>query len=178
MSETGKEIEITPIVAEQAEAYHKVVDSVARERKYLSFFEAPPVERAQEYVRNNIRMGFPHFVATAGSAVVGWCDVTPRWQPTQSHTGVLGMGLLRDYRGKGNGKALLGATLEAARDFGLVRIELEVNADNARAIAFYEGFGFEREGRLRHANCVDGIYEDILVMAHIFDAIRSEGTTN
>lgn len=46
------------------------------------------------------------------------------------------MGLLPGYRGRGLDRRLIEAAIEAAREAGMIRIELGVHADNARAIRF------------------------------------------
>ncbi len=45
-------------------------------------------------------------------------------------------------RGKGLGRALVEASAERARERGCKRIELDVNEDNAPALALYEACGF------------------------------------
>jgi RimJ/RimL family protein N-acetyltransferase len=55
--------------------------------------------------------------------------------------------------------------LDAARRFGLTRIELTVYADNVRAIALYRSVGFQQEGVLKDAALIDGVYLDSLLMA-------------
>ena len=114
--------------------------------------------------------GHPQLVALEGERVVGWCDVTPVQRPTMRHGGVLGMGLLPDWRGRGLGERLIRQTLEAARAFGFSRVELTVRHDNARAQALYRKVGFEAEGRKRRAILVDGVFYDLVVMALLFDA--------
>jgi len=47
---------------------------------------------------------------------------------------------------------------------GLHRIDLLVLAGNTRAIACYRRCGFVLEGRLRQTACVDGVWQDDLVM--------------
>ena len=85
------------------------------------------------------------------------------------HCGVLGMGLLPEYRGRGLGRPLMTRSLDAARAFGLARVELTVRVDNQRALELYRKLGFEVEGRNRRAMLVDGRFEDILTMALLFD---------
>ena len=60
---------------------------------------------------------------------------------------------------------LIRATLAQARVAGFVRVELDVHADNARAIALYDKVGFAREGMARDAVFVDGEYRDAINMA-------------
>ena len=73
-----------------------------------------------------------------------------------------------DWQGKGVGGALMRAIVEMADNWlGLIRIELKVVHDNARAIALYEKFGFEYEGRMRQEQLRAGKLEDVLVMGRL-----------
>lgn len=162
-------VQILPIREGHIESFHATLDVVAREHAYLSMLEAPPLEMARDYVRNNIAKGHPHMVAVDGARVVGWCDVSPKARVTLRHGGVLGMGLLPERRGQGLGRELMERTLEAARSFGFLRVELTVRADNARAEALYRKLGFEVEGCNRRAMLVDGVYHDLIMMALLFD---------
>lgn len=49
----------------------------------------------------------------------------------------------------------------------LIRAQLDVNIDNAPAIALYERFGFEREGIRRADVFRDGAYVDTFSMARL-----------
>ncbi len=75
------------------------------------------------------------------------------------------MGVLPEYRGKGIGRQLLQACISKARTKGITRIELEVRADNERAIALYKALGFEIEAVKRNAMRFDGVYFDALQMS-------------
>ena len=56
-------------------------------------------------------------------------------------------------------------TLEAARVFGLHRVELTVREDNKNAITLYKKIGFEIEGLMRDAMKVDDACENVVLMA-------------
>ena len=72
------------------------------------------------------------------------------------------------FTGRGVGTAMMAAALDLADNWlNLRRVELKVYADNARAIALYERFGFEREGRLRDYAWRAGAYVDSLAMARL-----------
>jgi ribosomal protein S18 acetylase RimI-like enzyme len=158
-------VEIGPITEGHIDSFHKTLDVVARERRYLAFLEAPPIEQTRAFILNHIRQGYPQFIATSEGEVVGWCDVTPKSRPIYAHCGVLGMGLLPRFRGQGLGAKLITRTLKASRAFGLARVELTVRQDNTNAIALYKKVGFVVEGLQRNAVQVDGGYENVVEMA-------------
>jgi ribosomal protein S18 acetylase RimI-like enzyme len=161
--------EIVSIREDLIEAFHAALDVVCRERLYLAFLEAPPIEATRSFVRNNIAKGHPQLVALDEGKVVGWCDITPAGRPTSAHCGVLGMALLPAWRGRGLGVRLIRAALEAAREHGFTRVELTVRADNLRAQSLYARVGFRVEGRKRRAVLVDGAYFDLIMMGLLFD---------
>jgi ribosomal protein S18 acetylase RimI-like enzyme len=162
-------VEIVPIGQSHIESFHRAVDRVARERRYLAFLEAPPIESTRAFVLNNIKRGHPQLVAvSADGEVVGWCDVTPMSTPSQAHRGVFGVGLLPQFRGQGLGTKLTRSALAAARAYGLHRVELTVRESNTGAIELYKKAGFEIEGVQRDAVLVDGAYENVVCMAVVF----------
>lgn len=162
-------IEIVPIAQGHIDGFHRALDLVARERRYLAFLEAPPIESTRAFVLDNMKHGHPQFVAVSAGEVVGWCDVTPMSsRPTQAHRGVFGVGLLPQFRGQGIGTKLIQSALVAARAFGLHRVELTVREHNTGAIELYKKQGFEIEGVQRDAVLVDGVYENVVCMAVVF----------
>jgi RimJ/RimL family protein N-acetyltransferase len=62
--------------------------------------------------------------------------------------GEIGMAVLKEWRGRGVGSALLAAAIEWARAEGLHKLSLTVFPHNEPAIALYRKFGFVEEGRL------------------------------
>jgi putative acetyltransferase len=91
-----------------------------------------------------------------------------RFENRRSHVGSIGMAVHDAYAGRGAGTALLAAVVDLADNWlQLKRLELGVYADNARAIALYERFGFEREGVNRAYAWRDGAYADSLMMARL-----------
>lgn len=164
-------IDVVPIRAEHIPGFREVLDSVARERRYLAFLEAPSPDAVDAFVTANMTAAVPQFVAVRDGRVVGWCDILPKSRPTRRHTGVLGIGVIASCRGQGIGRALITKTIEAACAQGMTRIELTVRTDNIRAIRLYEHLGFATEGVLRRDLLIDGRYCDSLLMARCFDAI-------
>jgi RimJ/RimL family protein N-acetyltransferase len=150
---------------DRVEGYRRALDVVARERKYLTMLQAEPEPDTLHFVKSNLENGNPMMVALAGDKVIGWCDVRREFFPSRAHRGTLGMGLLPEWRGRSVGRRLLEATLAQARRSGFKRIELDVYADNPRAIALYEKAGFVREGIVRDASLIDSVFRDAILMA-------------
>jgi len=157
--------ETIPITQSHIEGFHRALNFVARERRYLAFLEAPPAESTRAFVLNNIAQGYPQWVVLSAGGVVGWCDIVPKSRPVHAHVGVLGVALLPEFRGQGIGERLIRQTLEAARAFGLHRVELTVREANGNAIALYKKIGFELEGLMRDAIKVDDACENVVLMA-------------
>ena len=92
-----------------------------------------------------------HYVlAVDDEKIVGYCGM---WIiPPESHT--TNIAVHPDYRGRGNGAALLAAAMEYAVKRGASEMTLEVRESNLVAQRLYARFGFENQGR-RH-----GYYSD------------------
>ncbi len=159
------QVTISPIRAHHIKSFRDTLDAVAREKKYLAFVEAPPLEAVRQFVLDNLRRDISQFVAMDGKRVAGWCDILWPELPGFTHCGRLGMGLLPAWRGQGIGRRLAQTCLADAWHKGLTRVELDVYASNLPAIRLYETLGFRLEGRKVNARFLDGVYDDILFMA-------------
>ena len=108
-------------------------------------------------------------VALQGGQVLGFASLHSAGpQVRRRHAVILGISVARHAHGQGVGSALMRALTEYADQWGhILRIELTVFADNARAIALYERFGFEHEGRLKGFALRNGQYSDGLSMARL-----------
>lgn len=162
-------IKIWPITPEYFDSFHSCLDAVARERTYLGFVQAPPLNATRDWLTNGLHRGEIRLIAVAGAEVVGWCDIELRGVEGFTHSGRLGMGVLPEYRRQGIGTTLLERGLAEARTNRLERVELDVYASNLIAIRLFKQFGFEVEGRKRKARKLDGIYDDIVVMGRLLD---------
>ncbi len=79
-------------------------------------------------------------VGTAGIEAVGT-------KYKVGHRAEFGISVLKEYWGLGLGKALTEACIRCARDAGYIQLELNVVAENQRAVSMYREFGFEEFGR-------------------------------
>ncbi len=158
-------IEIVYTTLELIPSYHRVLDSVAREKIYLEMLQAPNLDRVLKSQTGLIAKNGPVFYAVTNGQVVGWCDIFPFDQrPTTAHRGGLGMGILKDYRGQSVGSRHLTSALDKAKQFGLKKVELNVYTTNNSAAKLYKKFGFVKEGLIKNFRIVDGQYFDCIAM--------------
>lgn len=110
-----------------------------------------------------------HVVALHGVELIGSAGLHPVTGSLRTrHVAALGMCVSPAWWGRGVGSELMRRLLEWADNWaGLLRIELGVFTDNARAIALYRKFGFELEGTQRAWALRDGAYVDSLMMARL-----------
>ena len=112
--------------------------------------------------------GHTRLVAVIDGKAIGMAGLHPADNVRRAHAASIGMAVHDAYAGRGAGSALMAALVnQADRWLNIRRLELNVYADNARAIALYERFGFEREGVFRNYAWRDGAYVDSLAMARL-----------
>jgi RimJ/RimL family protein N-acetyltransferase len=141
---------------------------VVDEKRWLAI--QPPVTDAEmaEGIRARLDEGQQLFALEddeGGGALVGLINLRPtRIEGVWS----IGMWILAEHRGKGGGRLLVDAAIEA-RPRDVHKIELEVWPENESAIRLYERAGFEREGLRRdHYRRRDGRLHSSLIMARLF----------
>ena len=102
-------------------------------------------------------------------ALVGGAGLHPVGaSPRRRHAMSLGMQVQPAWRRRGVGSLLLKSLCDYADNWlGVLRLELEVYTDNAKAQALYRRFGFVEEGVHRCHALRDGVYVDSLSMARL-----------
>jgi RimJ/RimL family protein N-acetyltransferase len=132
------QFEIRPARDEDRLPLARVFAAVAEERDGIG--SEPPVDiekRAASWTLDAT------IVAVGNGEVIGSIHVAD----TGHGFGEIGMAILREWRGRGVGSALMAAAIEWARERGLHKLSLGVFAHNAAALALYRKFGFVEEGR-------------------------------
>lgn len=86
-----------------------------------------------------------------------------------AHIGDLGPVYVAEAsQGQGLSRVLMQAVLDAARDQGLLQIELCVYAGNTAAIRLYESLGFAKYGLHQRAVMTEGgPFDDLLMVKHL-----------
>ncbi|WP_163882172.1 GNAT family N-acetyltransferase [Rhizobium laguerreae] len=129
----------------------------------------PPYQRVEEVRKymENPSPGALNLVVTLDGRIVGNGGLN-RLSGRRQHVASIGMGVHDDFTGRGFGRILLGAMVDAADDWlDIKRLELTVYTDNDVAIGLYRKFGFEQEGLLKAFGFRSGEYVDAYTMARL-----------
>jgi ribosomal protein S18 acetylase RimI-like enzyme len=171
MASAAASVTVRPIDYRDIPGFRDAVGAVAAEGRWLARTTPFSLEQSASFVASNIEHGHPQFVACDAERVVGWCDVHPAPVETYAHAGVLGMGVLADYRRRGIGRRLIEATIAAASE-RFEQVDLDVYASNEAARALYASVGFVEQGRKRRGRKLDGAYDDVIIMTRFFKETR------
>jgi L-phenylalanine/L-methionine N-acetyltransferase len=159
------DVTIRPVRPDDADA----INAIRREPGVIETTLGTPSERIEvnrEFIEA-LGDADHYLVAEVDGRLAGFASLR-EGKNRQRHTARLGIIVGREFQGRGIGRALMRALVDIADNYlKLVRVELDVVADNARAIKLYESFGFEVEGRKRKDAIRDGEYVDCLLMARI-----------
>jgi L-phenylalanine/L-methionine N-acetyltransferase len=131
---------------------------------------ASRVERFSKIDTNSVLLVAvqPHAETGAERVIAHAGLFTPHTSLRRMHVRGLGITVEKDVQGHGIGDRLMTGLLDWADNWAAVlRIELTVFTDNARAIALYQRHGFVQEGVMRAYALRDGLYVDALAMARL-----------
>jgi RimJ/RimL family protein N-acetyltransferase len=159
---------IRPARVSDAPAMVDYMEALIAERlDTISVRTCPTLEDERDWIlRAEISERTIIMLATHGDVVVGLLDLSAGDRPDNRHAGRFGMSVARRWRGRGVGRKLLAAAIEATRDWpGFCRIELECVAWNEAGFRLYQSLGFVLEARKTKAINLRGRPEDMLLMA-------------
>ncbi|MGE3073728.1 MAG: N-acetyltransferase family protein [Dehalococcoidia bacterium] len=112
----------------------------------------PMTERwRQDWFAARAGNGFPVLVADLDGEVAGWCCLSP-WSPKKAYQKTVDESIyIADaYRGRGVGKALLGAILEEAKALGFHVVMAGIVGCQEPSLALHRSLGFVEAGRYEH----------------------------
>jgi L-amino acid N-acyltransferase YncA len=75
----------------------------------------------------------------------------------------------RDYRGRGAGRAVLAALIDAAAAAGFHKLTSRVFPENAASRALLKGLGFAEIGIHRRHGRLDGVWRDCVIVERLLD---------
>ena len=107
-----------------------------------------PEQEAQFLEEKTLSPNETELVAIVDGKLVGTAGIEAVGKKYKvKHRAEFGISVLKEYWGLGVGKALTKACIQCARDAGYDQLELNVVADNDRALSLYRSLGFVEYGR-------------------------------
>ena len=148
----GVELLVRNAVASDARAVRDIMQRTHAETDYLlSYPDEQSVDDEQEarsLAETERSDNEVELVAVLGGRIVGSAGITAvGGRRKVVHRARFGISILKEYWGLGIGRALMEACIDCARRAGYTQLELEVVADNQRAVSLYRRAGFEEHGR-------------------------------
>ena len=132
-----------------------------------TFEEIPPPPAEIEQRRQAIAArGLPYLVAEAEGKVLGFAYAAPfRLRAAYRYTAEDSVYVAPEAIGKGVGRAVLQAVLDACQDMGLRQIVAVIgDSENAGSIGLHTALGFERIGVARGFGYKKGRWVDLVLM--------------
>lgn len=139
---------------EDAEELRKVIKEYVEESEFIPYAEnefALTTDEEKKWIQtfsdneNSLLL-----LATVEGKIVGNLSLNGKNRMMLRHTAVIGIGILKQFRGKGLGSLLFKSSIEWARKQSTLEIlTLETYATNEIGIALYKKFGFIESGVLK-----------------------------
>lgn len=148
----GVELLVRNAVASDARALRDIMQRTHAETDYLlSYPDEQSVDEEQEarsLAETECSNNEVELVAVVDGKIVGSAGVSAvRSRRKVAHRARFGISILKEHWGMGIGRMLTDASIDCARQAGYTQLELEVVADNERAVSLYRRAGFEEYGR-------------------------------
>ena len=148
----GVEILVRNAVASDARALRETMRRAHTQSDYLlSYPDEQSVDDEQEarsLEETERSSNEVELIAVIDGCIVGSAGVSAvRSRRKVAHRARFGISILKEYWGMGIGRALMEVSIDCARQAGYSQLELEVVADNERAVSLYRRAGFEEYGR-------------------------------
>ena len=148
----GREAQLRNGVAADGDAVYELFQLTHAETDYLLSYpdenSLDPEQEAQFLQEKTDSPNEIEILAIVDGKVVGMAGIEAVGKKFKvRHRADLGISVLKEYWGLGLGKALMLACIQCAKDAGYTQVELNVVAENERALSLYRSVGFEEFGR-------------------------------
>lgn len=108
----------------------------------------------------------PRLAARDGSGrVLGWAALTPvSGRCVYAGVGDLSVYVAAAARGRGVGRALLEALIEASEQAGIWTLQAGIFPENVASLTLHRGCGFRDVGRRERIGSLKGVWRDVLLL--------------
>ena len=150
--EGGVELLVRNAAASDARALRETMQRTHAETDYLLSYpdeqSSDDEQEARSLEETERSSNEVELVAIIDGQIVGSAGVSAvRSRRKVAHRARFGISILKEYWGMGIGRVLMETSIDCARKAGFTQLELEVVADNERAVSLYRRAGFEEYGR-------------------------------
>ena len=133
------------------------------------------LEMRRAWMREKQAAGWPVFVAEEDGQIVGFGNLGSwRAAAAYKYTAENSVYVAVERRGRGIGKRLLAALIEAARALDMHAIIAVVDADNTASISLHATYGFERAAHFKQVGRKFGRWLDLVFLELVLDTPREE----
>lgn len=141
--------------------YINLLNEIILERKWLGTNTTYTYGASFSYLEGKEIKGSPFILIFDDQKLIGWSDV----DQFKNKSGLLAIGIKKEYRDKGIGKYLLELIIERSKSYGYEKLELRVRVKNDRAIALYKKMGFQETEYIENGLYLDREKIDLIKMA-------------
>ena len=107
----------------------------------------------------------PRLVAEEDGAVLGWAALSPTsTRPVYAGVAEVSVYVSEDARGRGLGRALLGALVEHSEAAGIWTLQAGVFPDNRASLALHRACGFRTVGIREGIGRLEGAWRDVVLL--------------
>ena len=167
---SGVELLVRNAVASDARAVRDIMQRTHAETDYLLSYpdeqSVDDVQEARSLAETERSDNEVELVAVVDGRIVGSAGVTAvGGRRKLAHRARFGISVLQEYWELGIGRVLMETCIGCALRAGYTQLELEVVADNERALSLYRRAGFEEYGRNpRGYRSASGGYQELVYM--------------
>lgn len=171
---TGETLLLREAELEDAATMIRHAKQVGDETTYLSFsgdeFKKTIKEEQAIIQQHRQAINQIFLLALVDDQLVGMGNVLSTHKARGRHFAEFGLSVIKEHWGKGIGRHMINCFINWAREGGVIRkLNLQVQANNERAIQLYQELGFVEEGRLVRGTCVEGQFYDLVQMGILID---------
>jgi RimJ/RimL family protein N-acetyltransferase len=170
LSKKGNKIIIGYLTKDDARVCCDYINALSKEKTFIRFQgEQTSLEEEIKYVNIQLekiaKSQAVTLLAFCDNKLIGHSSIDMK-DRTESHEGLFGISIAKEYRGEGIGKKFMEMVLKEAEKYipQLRVITLGVFGDNPLAKNMYEKFGFKEYGRLPNGSLHKEKYIDHIYM--------------
>ncbi len=132
---------------------------------YIGDFEAPDAEDLKRRRKSMRARKMPHIVAEDGGVVIGYAYAVPfRKRPAYRYTVKHSIYVHTDHLGKGVGRLLMTALIDACAAAGLRQMIGYIDGANKPSLGLHEAYGFRKVGLLPQVGFKFGHWTDTIMV--------------